>query len=57
MQIDTDIAIIEQCIDGNWIPVAYIGPDRSDGEFEFAPDDKARVRYLTRLPVAGQRLG
>jgi len=46
----TDIAVIEIYQYGEWEPVVWIGPDRSDGEIDVVPwvlaGGRVRIRYL-----------
>ena len=49
--METDIAVIEQeSPDGKWEVVIWIGPDRSEGEFDLYryndAQPKVRIRYL-----------
>jgi len=47
--METDIAVIEEYDPEGygWVIVAYIGPDRTDGEVEF-DSFKIRIRYLDK---------
>ena len=48
-QKDTDIAVLEQRYSSKWIPLTWIGPERSDMLFvpkQVLKGGSMRVRYL-----------
>ena len=46
-EMETDIAVIEEYneLTNEWVPVIWIGPDRTEGEFSIT-SCRLRIRYL-----------